>query len=59
MKGIEILKKIEQAGTAEGKPGRPVKIVDCGKTSESKLPDAVGKEKGNRMVVMGTIARIS
>lgn len=59
MKGIEILKKIEQAGTAEGKPGRPVKIVDCGKTSESKIPDAVGKEKGNPTVVMGTIARIS
>ncbi|XP_062143802.1 peptidyl-prolyl cis-trans isomerase CYP63-like isoform X2 [Alnus glutinosa] len=48
VKGIEILKKIEQAGTAEGKPGRPVKIVDCGKTSESKIPDAVGKEKGKK-----------
>ncbi|KAE8009795.1 hypothetical protein FH972_006208 [Carpinus fangiana] len=48
VKGIEILKKIEQAGTAEGKPARPVKIVDCGKTSESKIPDAVGKEKGKK-----------
>ncbi|XP_059435924.1 peptidyl-prolyl cis-trans isomerase CYP63 isoform X2 [Corylus avellana] len=48
VKGIEILKKIEQAGTAEGKPARPVKIVDCGKTSESKIPDALGKEKGKK-----------
>lgn len=48
VKGIEILKKIELAGTAEGKPARPVKIVDCGKTSESKIPDAVGKEKGKK-----------
>lgn len=47
MKGVEIVKKIEQLGTAAGKPARPVKIVDCGKTSERKIQDAVGKEKGN------------
>jgi peptidyl-prolyl isomerase G (cyclophilin G) len=57
VKGLDILKKIEQVATTEGKPARSVKIVDCGKTSESKIQDAVGKEKGNGRVVMGAIAR--
>ncbi|KAG6703500.1 hypothetical protein I3842_07G088300 [Carya illinoinensis] len=48
VKGIELVKKIEQLGTAAGKPARPVKIVDCGKTSERKIQDAVGKEKGKK-----------
>ncbi|KAF5454965.1 hypothetical protein F2P56_024590 [Juglans regia] len=48
VKGVEIVKKIELLGTAAGKPARPVKIVDCGKTSERKIQDAVGKEKGKK-----------
>lgn len=48
VKGLDILKKIEQVATTEGKPARSVKIVDCGKTSESKIQDAVGKEKGKK-----------
>lgn len=46
MKGLDIIKKIEQVGTADGKSSGTVKIVDCGELSQSKLQDAVGKEKG-------------
>lgn len=52
VKGLDLLKKIEQLATTGGKPAGPVKIVDCGKTSESNTQDAVGKEKGNARVVM-------
>lgn len=45
VKGLEIVKKIEQVGTGDGKPAQPVKIIDCGEFSESKIQD--GKEKGN------------
>ncbi|XP_065861070.1 peptidyl-prolyl cis-trans isomerase CYP63 [Euphorbia lathyris] len=48
IKGMDVVKKIEQVGTADGKPIHPVKIVDCGETSESKLPDAVGKDAGKK-----------
>ncbi|WRX08954.1 Cyclophilin-type peptidyl-prolyl cis-trans isomerase domain - like 4 [Theobroma cacao] len=46
IKGMDVLKKIEQVGTGDGKPAKPVKISDCGETSESKIQDAVGKAKG-------------
>ncbi|KAF9682937.1 hypothetical protein SADUNF_Sadunf05G0160200 [Salix dunnii] len=46
VKGMDIVKKIEQVGSAHGQPARPVKIVDCGETSESKIEDAVGKDTG-------------
>ena len=46
MKGMDVLKKIELVGTLDGKPTQPVKISDCGETSESKIQDAVGKAKG-------------
>lgn len=52
VKGADIVKKIEQLGTAGGKPARPVKIIDCGKASENKIQDAVGKERGNSMFFM-------
>ncbi|KAM4087452.1 hypothetical protein ACJW30_10G178500 [Castanea mollissima] len=48
VKGLDLLKKIEQLATTGGKPAGPVKIVDCGKTSESNTQDAVGKEKGKK-----------
>ncbi|XWS31513.1 hypothetical protein CRYUN_Cryun23aG0082700 [Craigia yunnanensis] len=46
IKGMDVLKKIELVGTGDGKPVQPVKISDCGETSESKIQDAVGKAKG-------------
>ncbi|XP_022771175.1 peptidyl-prolyl cis-trans isomerase CYP63-like isoform X2 [Durio zibethinus] len=46
VKGMDVLKKIELFGTGDGKPSQPVKISDCGETSESKIQDAVGKAKG-------------
>nr|KJB25950.1 hypothetical protein B456_004G217800 [Gossypium raimondii] len=45
IKGIEVLKKIELLGTGDGKPAQPIKISDCGETSESKIQDALGKAK--------------
>ncbi|KAG5250548.1 peptidyl-prolyl cis-trans isomerase CYP [Salix suchowensis] len=46
VKGMDMVKKIEQAGSAGGQPARPVKILDCGETSESKIEDPVGKDSG-------------
>lgn len=43
--GMHVVKKIEQIGTADGKPGHPVKIVDCGEPSEIKDEAVVEKEK--------------
>nr|QMV80833.1 peptidylprolyl cis-trans isomerase 26 [Clitoria ternatea] len=48
IKGMDILKKIEQVGTSDGKPTQPVKIVDCGEFSEAKSRYTVEKEKGKR-----------
>ncbi|XP_022155809.1 peptidyl-prolyl cis-trans isomerase CYP63 isoform X2 [Momordica charantia] len=45
VKGMDVVKKIEQIGTADGKPGQPVKIVDCGEPLESKGQIVVRKEK--------------
>ncbi|OAY61617.1 peptidyl-prolyl cis-trans isomerase CYP63 isoform X1 [Manihot esculenta] len=42
IKGMDVVKKIEQVGTGDGKPIHPVKIVDCGETSENKIQGAVG-----------------
>ncbi|KAJ6708977.1 PEPTIDYL-PROLYL CIS-TRANS ISOMERASE CYP63 [Salix koriyanagi] len=36
VKGMDMVKKIEQAGSAGGQPAGPVKILDCGETSERK-----------------------
>lgn len=46
--GLDILKKIEQVGTSDGKPTQPVKIIDCGEVSETKIQHTVEKEKGKR-----------
>ncbi|XP_027353124.1 peptidyl-prolyl cis-trans isomerase CYP63 isoform X2 [Abrus precatorius] len=48
IKGIDILKKIEQVGTSDGKPTQPVKIIDCGEVSETKVQHTVEKEKGKK-----------
>ncbi|XP_057438618.1 peptidyl-prolyl cis-trans isomerase CYP63 isoform X2 [Lotus japonicus] len=44
-KGLEILKKIEQVGTSDGKPAQPVKIIDCGEIAKTKIQHQVEKEK--------------
>lgn len=44
--GMDILKKLEQVGTDGGKPACPVKIVDCGESSENNTYSAVRTEKG-------------
>lgn len=54
MKGMDIVEKIEQEGTADGKPSGMVKIVDCGETSTSKIQNAVEKEKGNERESVST-----
>ncbi|XP_028758418.1 peptidyl-prolyl cis-trans isomerase CYP63 isoform X2 [Neltuma alba] len=46
--GLDLLKKIELVGTPDGKPVQPVKIVDCGETSEVKIQPKIGKEKGKK-----------
>ncbi|KAL4368704.1 hypothetical protein GQ457_05G002930 [Hibiscus cannabinus] len=46
IKGMGVLKKIEQVGTGDGKPTQLVKISACGEYSESKMQDAVGKAEG-------------
>ncbi|KAK8506201.1 hypothetical protein V6N12_074251 [Hibiscus sabdariffa] len=46
IKGMDVLKKIEQVGTGDGKPTQLVKISACGEYSESKMQDAVGKAEG-------------
>ena len=44
---MDLVKKIEQVGTADGKPVQPVKIIDCGETSEKKIQQTAVKEKGS------------
>ncbi|XP_054813540.1 peptidyl-prolyl cis-trans isomerase CYP63-like isoform X3 [Prosopis cineraria] len=44
--GLDLLKKIELVGTSDGKPVRPVKIIDCGEATEAKIQPKIGKEKG-------------
>ncbi|KAJ4828600.1 hypothetical protein Tsubulata_004956 [Turnera subulata] len=50
VKGMDVVKKLEQVGTGDGKPAQTVKVVDCGETSESKIQDAVGKDAGKKKV---------
>ncbi|XP_057474588.1 peptidyl-prolyl cis-trans isomerase CYP63-like isoform X2 [Actinidia eriantha] len=45
VKGMDVVRKIEQVATDDGKPSGLVKIVDCGEASERKIEDA---EKGNK-----------
>lgn len=50
VKGMDVIKKIEQVGTSDGKPSGIVKIVDCGETSNSKVHDGVVAQKGNNEI---------
>ncbi|KAL6564408.1 hypothetical protein OROMI_015858 [Orobanche minor] len=47
VKGMDVVKKMEQLGTADGKPSGLVKIVDCGDMSMTNAENSVevGKEK--------------
>lgn len=55
VKGIDIVKKIEQVGTADGKPSQVVKIIGCGETSESKSEYSVDAEKGKKKKVVKAV----
>nr|GMD26901.1 peptidyl-prolyl cis-trans isomerase CYP63-like isoform X1 [Ipomoea batatas] len=48
VKGMDILKKMEQVGSADGKPSELVKIVDCGETSDSKTNGKTGDDKAKK-----------
>ncbi|XP_052169892.1 peptidyl-prolyl cis-trans isomerase CYP63 [Diospyros lotus] len=48
VKGMDVVRKIEQVGTAHGKPSGTVKIVDCGEVYESKIRDANEAGKGKK-----------
>jgi peptidyl-prolyl isomerase G (cyclophilin G) len=50
VKGLEIVKKIEQLGTADGKPLGEVKIVDCGETTQAKISNSDVPVKGKKMI---------
>ncbi|KAK6164778.1 hypothetical protein DH2020_001642 [Rehmannia glutinosa] len=45
VKGMDVVKKMEQLGTADGKPSGLVKIVDCGEMSKTKTQNPVEAEK--------------
>lgn len=47
---MEVVKKMEQVGTGDGEPICPVKIVDCGETSETKIQAASQDDKGIRLL---------
>lgn len=51
-----MVKKLEQVGSADGKPLQPVKIVDCGETSERRIQDAAVEEKSKSATLEGTSA---
>ncbi|KAG7530080.1 Cyclophilin-like domain superfamily [Arabidopsis thaliana x Arabidopsis arenosa] len=45
VEGMGVIKKMELVGTSDGKPTSPVKIIDCGETSQIRAHDAE-REKG-------------
>lgn len=55
MKGMDVVQRMEQVGSADGKPSGPVKILDCGETSANKINNAAEKERGNERVTFGTV----
>ncbi|XP_057966230.1 peptidyl-prolyl cis-trans isomerase CYP63-like isoform X2 [Malania oleifera] len=48
VQGMEIVKKMEQVGTKDGKPDGIVNIVDCGEASQSKAHNVFGAQRGKR-----------
>lgn len=55
VQGMDVVKRLEQLGTSDGKPTGLAKIVNCGETSETKTNDAVRKEKGMAYDIMLSI----
>lgn len=51
--GMSLLKKIEQAGSDDGKPVCPVKIVDCGEASDNKIQTSLGTTKEKKPIKSG------
>uniref|UniRef100_A0A2P2L2H8 Peptidyl-prolyl cis-trans isomerase CYP63 isoform X3 n=1 Tax=Rhizophora mucronata TaxID=61149 RepID=A0A2P2L2H8_RHIMU len=45
---MDVVRKIEQLGSSDGKPVRPVKITDCGEISENKIGVSIGKDTGKK-----------
>lgn len=45
VKGMDVVKKLEQLGTADGKPSGLVKVVDSGEMPKGKMQSEVEKEK--------------
>lgn len=56
---MDIIRKVEQVGSTDGKPSGFVKIVDCGETSDSKVRDVVGAQKGNIDIPIPTHTAVS
>ncbi|KAK4407189.1 Peptidyl-prolyl cis-trans isomerase CYP63 [Sesamum angolense] len=48
VKGMDVVKKMEQLGTADGRPAGVVKIVDCGEMSKEKLQNSVEAQKDKK-----------
>ncbi|XP_020882109.1 peptidyl-prolyl cis-trans isomerase CYP63 isoform X2 [Arabidopsis lyrata subsp. lyrata] len=46
VEGMAVIKNMELVGTSDGKPTSPVKIIDCGETSQIRSHDAAEREKG-------------
>ncbi|XP_072986615.1 peptidyl-prolyl cis-trans isomerase CYP63-like [Typha latifolia] len=47
--GMQLLKKLEDAGSGKGKPVCTVKIVDCGEASDTKNVMVLGKENEKKL----------
>lgn len=50
MNGMDIVKKMEQLGTADGRTSGLVKIVDCGEVLNGKMQSSIVAEKGIALV---------
>ena len=50
VEGMEVIRRVERVGTADGKPSGVVKIVDSGETSQSSTHDAFGTQTGNSKI---------
>lgn len=46
VEGMDVVKKMEQVGTSDGRPSEQVKIIDCGEVSAGKNGTPVRPEKG-------------
>lgn len=48
--GMDVVKKMEELGTADGRSSGLVKIVDCGEMPNAKMQDSVVADKGTELV---------